>query len=110
MSAYKNKEQTADHNPLNGVCYMWWDIIPFYGKSGDARREVFDPHCLDVMEMTLQLPSIACQESALHGLGHWEHAYPDRVKRVIDAFLKANPDVDPELREYALDARVGGVL
>src|SRR5690606_27083903 len=21
-------------NPLNNMCYMWWDVIPFYGKSG----------------------------------------------------------------------------
>ena len=23
----------AGDNPLNGVCYMWWDLLPIYGDS-----------------------------------------------------------------------------
>lgn len=26
-------------NPLNTSCYMWWDIIPLYGKSGQFAQE-----------------------------------------------------------------------
>jgi hypothetical protein len=107
-SAYQKK---VDHlNPLNSVCYMWWDISPFYAKSGQGEREFFDSYCLEVMQKTLALDSIACQESALHGLGHWASAYPEFVEPTIDAFLQRQPNIEPELREYALAARWGGVM
>lgn len=95
-------------NPLNHVCYMWWDVLPIYAKSDDASRKHIDAACLDVMEQTLRLDSIACQESALHGLGHWHHAYPQRVETVIDAFLQRNPETP--LTGYAQAAKTGCVL
>ena len=106
----RTKDDKQGVNPLNAVCYMWWDIIPFYGKSGNPDRDVLDEPCLQVMEKTLALDSIACQESALHGLGHWHMAYPERVETIIDAFLKANPKLDARLRAYADAAHHGAVL
>jgi hypothetical protein len=97
-------------NPLNSTCYMWWDIIPLYGKSGDSSRELLDSHCVGVMEHVLHLDSIACQESALHGLGHWKHVYPKRVNKIIDDFIEREKCIDDRLRQYALDARSGHVL
>lgn len=97
-------------NPLNSICFMWWDIIMLYGKSGEPHREIFDSYCIDVMEQTLRLESIACQEAALHGLGHWNHAYPERIKKIIEDFLERTPDIDPDLHEYALAAHYGMVL
>lgn len=61
------------------------------------------------MERTLQLDNIACQESALHGLGHWHSAYPKEVERIIDAFLQSNLNIRPELEQYAQSARIGMV-
>lgn len=110
VSGFKERAYLNKLNPLNGVCFMWWDIIPLYGKSGDPSREVLDPHCLDVMERTLGLESIACQEGALHGLGHWQRAYPERVVKIIDEYLARETDIDSELREYALAARAGMIL
>jgi hypothetical protein len=107
-TAWANEETTKQFNPLNSICYMWWDIIPLYGKSGNRTREKLDSYCLDVMERILQLNSIACQESALHGLGHWQNAYPKRVKRIIDEYLKR--EIDNELREYARQACTGMIL
>lgn len=104
---YSGSDKT-DLNPLNRVCYMWWDIIPLYGKSGVYGREGLDKHCLDVMEKTLKLDSIACQESALHGLGHWEHAYPKRIHKIIDKFL-SRKNIDTGLISYARAAREGYV-
>ena len=52
-----------------------------------------DPDILQVMESTLQLDSIACRESALHGLGHWQHQYPQRVGEIIDKFSMSQPDL-----------------
>lgn len=110
MSGFKEHEYLNKLNPLNSICFMWWDIIPLYGKSGDPSREVLDPHCINVMERTLRLKSIACQEGALHGLGHWKSAYPDRVVKIVDEYLAREIDIDSELREYALAARTGMIL
>lgn len=95
-------------NPLNGICYMWWDVLPIYPKPNQTSQKQIELACLDVMEKTLGLKSIACQESALHGLGHWNHAYPGQVEAVIDVFLQQNSETP--LHGYAAAARNGCVL
>jgi hypothetical protein len=97
-------------SPLNLVCYMWWDLIPIYGKPDVPERSELDQEILAVMESTLQLDSIACRESALHGLGHWQHYYPQRVGEIIDAFLMKHRELRKELETYAANAYVGYVL
>jgi hypothetical protein len=62
------------------------------------------------MARILGFSSIACQESALHGLGHWQRDHDPRVNAIIDDFLEANPDVDTRLVSYANSARCGCVL
>ena len=109
-SLHRTDEDRIGVNPLNDMCFMWWDIIPLYGKSGKPNREILDVHCVDVMEKTLKLDSIACQEGALHGLGHWARAYRERIEKIIDDFLARTPDLNEDLREYALAAREGMVL
>jgi hypothetical protein len=98
-------------NALNGICYMWWDVIPLYGIHEDERNEPkpnpIDDACLSEMQDVLLLPSPACQESALHGLGHWARAYPEFTAATIDAYLAANPKLRPELNRYAQAARAG---
>lgn len=111
----------AGDNPLNASCYMWWDVIALYPahpnqpleetdslSNHQAMLSLVDP-CFDVMGRTLALDHIACQEAALHGLGHWQYAYPERVAAMIDAFLDANPNLNPALRTYAQAARRGMV-
>ena len=95
---------------LNSVCYMWWDIFPFYGQPEDMTRQEIDAACLSVMETTLQLPSIACQESALHGLAHWGLSYQGRCQSIVSDFIRRHNDLRPELREYAARARQADVL
>ena len=97
-------------SPLNLVCYMWWDIIPFGSQPNNPERSEFDRQILNVLESTIQLTSIACQESALHGLGHWQHDYPQRVTEIIDKFLQNQRELREELRTYALNAYSGCVL
>lgn len=99
----------AGANLLNGVCYMWWDVIPLYGEAGGHRPNPLDEACLAVMRDTLQLPNPACQESALHGLGHWARAYPEFTVATINAYLAANPKLRSELVRYAETARAGCV-
>jgi hypothetical protein len=97
-------------NPLNMVCYMWWDIIPIYGKPNDPVWKEFDRDILQVMESTLHLDSIACRESALHGLGHWQHYYPERVGEIIDRFSMAHRELPEKLEAYMINAYTGYVL
>lgn len=96
-------------NPLNSACYMWWDILPLFPCPGDPDRARLDAAAIAVMRGALGLNSIACQESALHGLGHWALGYPSEVESTISAFL-AKPDLHPQLRDYAHEARAGDVL
>jgi hypothetical protein len=104
------REAEAGVGELNSVCYMWWDIFPFWGQPEDPAREDIDATCLSVMETTLRLPSIACQQSALHGLGHWGLAYKDRCESIISAFLQNHRDLRSELRKYAELAKQCRVL
>lgn len=97
-------------NPLNLVCYMWWDIIPIYGKPNDPVWKEFDQDILQVMESTLQLDSLACRESALHGLGHWQYHYPGLVGEIIDKFSMSQRELPETLEAYMKNAYVGHVL
>lgn len=70
---------------------MWWDLIPLLFEPGESSKEAISKAALEVMEATLGLDSIACQESALHGLGHWELFYPTEVVAIVDQYLKTIP-------------------
>ncbi len=98
-------EQTGQ--PLNMLCYMWWDAIVF-DTTGDARldREFFEA-LIEAMGRTLAIPHPACQEGALHGLGHWGEHAPARAEALIDAYLAENRAARPELVNYARAARSG---
>ena len=97
-------------NPLNAVCYMWWDIIPLYGQPENPAQHEMDKTVLEVMEFALQLDSIACRESALHGLGHWKYAYPRQVAKIIDNFSMQGWTLREELKTYMTNAYSGHVL
>jgi hypothetical protein len=90
-------------SPLNLACYMWWDFDCWYATPGSA--------LLAVMRSSLAIGHVACQESALHGLGHWYHrGQAEAVRSIIDEFLEREPHIRAELREYASSARSGCVL
>ena len=97
-------------SPLNLACYMWWDLVPIYGRPDEPQQAALDAAILQVMESTLQLDSIACREAALHGLGHWQHAYPERVGEIIDRFSMTRPQLPEKLRAYMIHAYTGYVL
>ena len=97
-------------NPLDTICYMWWDIFPIGGAPSDPDGDALNRAALWVMEQTLTLDSDACREGALHGLGHWMPYYPHEATHMIDAFLARTPELRPELHSYALAARGGCIL
>ena len=97
-------------NPLNGACYMWWDLFPTWGHPESSTDALVDAELLMVMQHVLAVDALACQESALHGLGHWHLRYPAEVEEAIDVFLERQPQLDLRLRQYAFSARQGCVL
>jgi hypothetical protein len=124
-------------NPLNTVCYMWWDLLPYgdfvrlvddEGRDGDWRdledldslhEKVDDAELaslrpihetmLDTMSRILQHDHIACREGALHGLGHFHEHYPVEVEKIIRTFLQESHVPDSVLRAYAEAAAKGAV-
>ncbi|MEJ2149041.1 MAG: hypothetical protein P8Z40_06135 [Chloroflexota bacterium] len=100
-----HKEPPGTHPPeLNTVCYMWWDTMPVQVRSDNPER--FHDLLVSVMAGMLAIDSIPCQESALHGLGHWHMYAPRQVEAAIDRFETDHT----ALREYASRAREGRVL
>jgi hypothetical protein len=97
-------------SPLNLACYMWWDIIPFFAAPNDESQRELDAAALDVMEETLAIDSVACKESALHGLGHWNARYPREVSDIIGRALRDARGWPPELERYARYAQSGCIL
>ena len=95
--------------PLNGLAYMWWESFPGFTNPDDPEREIIDQAELACLERILTLGSIACQEGALHGLGHWVRREP-RCEAIIDRYLSSNRAAHPELINYAKAARCGCVL
>jgi hypothetical protein len=95
---------------LNLVCYMWWDILPVAGSPDDPACKEVNQALLQVMDSALKLDSIACQESALHGLGHWHIRFPEQVESIIQNFLQRSNALPENLRKYALNALSGCVL
>lgn len=104
-------DPVAAENPLNVVCYMFWDASPLHHWSGGgADAAALNEAVLDVLEATLAIDHPATQESALHGLGHTrqiDRTNP-RPERIIHAFLKKNP-TPPALKAYAEAAAAGCV-
>ena len=84
--------------------------FPSLASPGDAHLPTLQEAALATVKRILMLDSVACQESALHGLGHWHSLQPDRVESIIDDFLAAHPTARVELLAYARSARCGCVL
>jgi hypothetical protein len=99
-------EQPA--NPLDGVCYMWWDIIPIHSEPAKLDRIEFGAEVLEVLPTLLSIPHDACRESALHGLSEWQRYYP-KAEALIEDWLARTPGLRPELASYAQRAKVGMV-
>lgn len=101
--------RSEEGSPLNLACYMWWDFDCWTAAPDPLSRNPLDSAFLASMEAILKIDHVACQESALHGLGHWHHAHNSAVETIIDKFLKSNSHLSAELSEYAHSARCGCV-
>jgi hypothetical protein len=94
---------------LNSSCYMWWDIFPLHRQSKLESVKACEEASLIVMEEISNLESIACKESALHGLGHLQMYYPDQVKMIVEKFISMNKSNSSDLLLYAKYAAVGQI-
>lgn len=88
------------------TCYMWWEMFPRHGVPRRADMEETDTVICQTISSILEIDNLACQESALHGLGHWYSSRPDEVSEAIKSFL---PHAPVALKEYAIDAMRGRV-
>lgn len=106
-----------DTNPLDQTCYMLWDLVVQDADSAQqnpdgtyqiVRDPEIDKEFLDTLARILAMPSIACQQSALHGLGHL--AQDAKLgANVVQQYLDDHPNLRDDLRKYALKALVGAV-
>lgn len=117
IPALAARDEQGSNLPLNGVCYMWWDEFPHLALEDDPMHDALQMLAVEVMGRTLALESIACQEAALHGLGHWCCRYNRRpqvrrrIESIIDGFITKNRlRARRELLAYAAAARMGMVL
>lgn len=85
--------------PLNSICYMLWDLLPY-----DTESEV-----IKVLRRSLEFPHAAIQESALHGLGHFHHVFPKKVHAIIEQFLRHGKPRNAQVIDYAQQAAIGHV-
>jgi len=99
----------GSESPLSMLCYMWWDVITLDPIGTPQLDAEFREALIEAMGRTLALPHAACQEGALHGLGHWGNWAPERSAALIDAFLAENRAMRPELVAYARAAGSGCV-
>jgi hypothetical protein len=109
-------------NPLNTRCYKLWysdhpDIYCFLQGNGPDANEMCETF-IDMLEKILFIPHTACQESALHGLGHsimrcsfskeYPKSYSRRMLVVIDQNLQSSIG-NKNLIQYAKQAKTGQI-
>ena len=92
--------------PYDNLCYMWWDIFPRHGHPQREDMKLIDAAVLQTLAKVIQIENIACQESALHGLGHWQSARPQEVGKIIGTAL---PRLPSQLLTLARNAITGHV-
>jgi len=93
-----------------GIDYMVPDLLlskPWFPDESEADQAAVSTEFLELFARMLEHEAPVAQYAALHGLGHLEH--PDRSD-TIDRYLAAHSWLEPDQREYALNARRGDVL
>lgn len=95
--------------PLNEVCFLWWDAVPFSLRFWGDEAGFFGKACLAVMERTLEIPHDAVREGALHGLALWHPEHPEEVRRIVTDFVNRTPGLRAELLDFAAGAAQGAI-
>lgn len=91
------------------ACFMWWDLWrPFVDVPPSADHVAVDREILAALRTIASGSTVACIESALHGLNHLHERMPDEVEQCIDELLERSSEWPESLREYAAGARERG--
>lgn len=101
LSSFSVFEKLFVKQPLKFSCFMWWDSLR--GFSEDKDLQVYE-WMFEALSQILEIDSVDCQRSAVHGLGHIEHR---GKKDLIETFLRRHPNF-PD-KEYALAAIEGNI-
>jgi len=99
--------RARDSDDLELICFMWWDLWPQHEPGPDS--ETVDSAVCDALMAIATLPSVACVESALHGLGHRHARDAQRTQKIISSLLRQAKDWPIELMQYAEAALRGTV-
>ena len=94
--------------PLDSICYMLWDL-GLHGGFPEVRDSEIDKEAVNTLARIIEIQSIACQQSALHGLGHLVQDARFGCD-IIQKYLDDHPDLRNDIRKYAECALVGKVL
>jgi hypothetical protein len=86
---------------------MLWDLA-IHGTYPEVRDTEIDTEAVNTLARIIKIPSVACQLSALHGLGHLVH---DAClgANIIQKYLDDHPDLRSDVRKYAEWALLGKV-
>ena len=88
---------------------MLWDMDSGLTYRSFHSDQFAKTHAFDLLEFALSLKHAACQESALHGLGHRVDSESALAKPLIRAFLRRR-DISPAIRKYAKECLTGNIL
>ena len=100
-------ELLFSHVSLETSAEMWWDSLAYDWHCGNRVRakggedKLMQDVMFETLSKILQLPSEESQAAALHGLGHLHH--PDTSDLIVE-YLAQRPEIDSDLKEYALAA------
>ena len=88
-------------------CYMIWDMdgieyLTFDRTETEEQREMAEP----LIDFCLRHNHAVVQESILHCLGHQLDDHRAFVRPKLEQFLRRS-DLQPEIREYALQCETG---
>ncbi len=95
---------------LEMIAYMFWDIAAFGGVEGTRNGNLLEDAVLETLDDILHIDHAACQEGAIHGLGHRFPRHPERVPAILRTFLRRGPIADDRLVPYAESAMSGCIL
>ena len=87
-------------------CWMWWDILREW-EHNERRDPKTKGAIFQALVSILEIPSRNCQMSALHGLNHIQHTGKERL---IYKYIESNPNLDEDVKEYAIWAIEGGMV
>ena len=90
-------------NPLNGPCYMLWDMDGGIDSFRYSKNADHIECCVRLLERLTTSTHPATIESAIHGLGHMIDDFRDRCQPALEQ-VSSRQDVPKELRDYADNA------